>query len=245
MKVLLIDVDSRMENLALMKVSAYHKNIGDTVELRKGLVLPNLFTDPDLVYLSCIFSWHRRQVESLIEYWDGYQILVGGTGFDPHVTLDSEVEKLKPDYSLYGQSRAVGFLSRGCPRHCPWCVVPSKEGDIYRIYYAPEVVGDKKIAIFLDNNFLFLEDYEKDLTWLAEKGTKIDFNQGMDARIVDEKAASLLAKCNWMSSLRFACDSLGQIPALRRTCDLLEKYGVRPSKVFTYVLIGFDGREYP
>jgi hypothetical protein len=107
-------------NLALMKLSAYHKARGDEVYLNFPL------QQPDITYASCVFSWNAKRRASVPD-----EAIVGGSGIDLKAELPPEVEHTKPDYSLYpGINYSMGFTSRGCIRKCPWCIVPEKEGQI-------------------------------------------------------------------------------------------------------------------
>lgn len=241
MHIWLVDYDGKIENLALMRLSAYHKAQGDSVCLKFGDAYPELFTLPDIVYISCLFCWNREKVLRLTNSWGSHAVL-GGVGIDPKIELPPYVDGTV-DYSLYGKDRAIGFISRGCIRSCPWCSVPQKEGSLKRMSTASEIVGDFRQVMFLDNNFLALPNCQEDLQWLATNRIAIDFNQGLDAKLVADEIAKLLADCKWTAGLRFACDSVGQLPAIDRTLNLLKKYGVNPASVFVYCLIGFSGIE--
>lgn len=242
MRIWLVDYDGKKENLALMRLSAYHKALGDSVMLKHGDAWPELFDTPDRVYISCLFRWNRDAALRLYDAWADIAE-IGGTGVDIALRLPPEVEQCEPDYALYGCDNAIGFISRGCIRRCPWCVVPEKEGKLHRVATAAEIVGNRQEAVFLDNNFLALPDYQRDLEWLAEQQTVIDFNQGLDARLVTEETARLLARCKWAFGPRFAIDSMGQAEASQRTIELLDKAGLPASRISFYVLIGFAGLE--
>lgn len=240
MIVWLIDFDGKMENLALMRLSTWHKHFGDIVRLKFGDARPELFEQPDKVYISCLFRWHRRDALVLANAW-GDKAKIGGTGVDIAKRLPLEIEACLPDYDLYGNDRAVGFLSRGCPNRCPWCVVWRKEGELHRMSTASELVNGHSEALFLDNNFLALPDHCIDLEWLAEQQIPIDFNQGLDARLITEENAPMLAACKWSAGPRLACDTDGQIPAVDRAFELLIENGIAASRIFVFVLIGFVG----
>jgi hypothetical protein len=238
----LVDYDGKIENLALMRLSTWHKRQGDTVHLKHGDAWAELFEAPDRVYISCLFRWHKSDALRLATSWDGRSI-IGGTGVDIAKKLPSEVAACPPDYTLYGKERAIGFISRGCIRKCPWCVVPRKEGRLRRASTAQEIVGDFEEALFLDNNFLALPDHHKDLEWLVERQIAIDFNQGLDARLVTKDNARLLAACNWLAGPRLALDSVSQIRAVNRALTILKDVGIPPGQIFLFILIGFDGLE--
>lgn len=240
----LVDFDGKMENLALMRLSTWHKQRGDTVRLKFGDTRPELFEQPDKVYISCLFRWHKRAALALAEAWNS-KAEIGGTGVDIAKELPPEVAACPPDYDLYGNSRAIGFISRGCPNHCPWCVVWRKEGELHRVSTANELVNNHPEATFLDNNFLALPDHCVDLRWLVEQQIGVDFNQGLDARLITEENAKLLAQCRWITpghqTVRLALDSVGQIQAVGHALDLLESAGLAAWKISIYALIGYSG----
>lgn len=246
MPIWLVDFDGKIENLALMRLSTYHKAQGNTVRLKRGAAYPELWEMPDKVYISCIFRWNRRDALALAKAW-GDRVEIGGTGVDVHSTLPPEAATTPPDYELYGGQRAIGFISRGCPRRCPWCIVPKKEGALHRVSTAREIVGDRQEALFLDNNFLALDDFESDLDWLAFQEIKVDFNQGLDARLVTESAAQFLAACKWKTpggeKVRLALDTIGQKQTVEQAINYLEYAGMRRNQIFVYCLIGHDGVE--
>jgi len=243
MKIKLIDFDSKIPNLALMRLSSYHKANGDKVSLLRGSQFAELFDAADKYYLSCIFSWNKKMALYTIRQL-GEKCIVGGTGLDITSILPAEVEQKQPDYSIYPDcDYALGFISRGCIHKCPWCVVPRKEGGLKRVATAQEITGNRKRTIFIDNNFLALPDYEKDLRWLAKNKIAIDFNQGLDARLVDDEAAHLLAQCTWRPGIRLSLDSDGMIGQVKKAIDNFAKYGINPNTIRVYALIGFSGLE--
>ena len=161
---------------------------------------------------------------------------------DIHSELPPEIEACAPDNYLYPeQDYALGFISRGCPRKCPWCVVPRKEGGLRRVSTSPEIVGNYKRAVFLDNNFLALPDCQVDLDWLAQNKISVDFNQALDARLVTPEIAKLLARVKWYPNLRLSLDSDGMLGQVKTALDNLQAAGVAPSTVRIFTLIGFSG----
>ena len=247
----LVDFDGKMENLALMRLSTYWKQQGATVKLKHGnlnrkgemtdpFLGPSLIHSPDKVYISCLFRWHQDEALYLAGAW-GDRAEVGGAGVDITKTLPPEVAACSPDYGLYGERRAVGFISRGCPNRCPWCVVWRKEGKLHRVSTAKELVGERPELLALDNNFLALPDCLDDLRWLYERNIAIDFNQGLDARLVTDEIAEWLACQNWLAGPRLALDSLGQQAALKNALEALARYDLPSNQVMVYVLIGHSG----
>ena len=151
MRIGLIAVDghSGFPNLALMRISAWHKRQGDHVEWWNG------FTHYDRVYLSKIFTF-TPDFDTVIH---ADQVITGGTGYKDYGGLPSEVETCSPDYTMYPNwEPAVGFLTRGCVRHCEWCLVPRKEGLIRPAATWTDIKRpDSRRIIFLDNNVLASE----------------------------------------------------------------------------------------
>lgn len=191
MKIGLIDVDGHngFPNLALMRISAYHKKIGNDVEWYSPIESGHM----DRVYMSKVFTF-----TSDYQYFvDADEIIKGGTGYKDYTNLPYEIESKFPDYSIYPNfKQAIGFLTRGCIRQCPWCVVPKKEGKIRPAATWQEIKRpDSNEIIFLDNNVLACDH---GLAQIEEMGNirtvKVDFNQGMDARLIDKNVAGLLAR---------------------------------------------------
>lgn len=234
MRVALLDLDGKMENLALMRLSTYHKEMGDEVSLARLRGKVSCSVEADAVFVSCLFSWNKSKANFLRRKLGA---VVGGTGYD----LKAMVPDVEPDYSLYGEDRAVGFISRGCGNRCPWCVVWRKEGGLHRVSTAQSIVGARKEAIFLDNNFLALPDHLSDLEWLASNQTSFDFNQGLDAALVTPENAALLKQCRRSAKIRLALDSVDRIPVVEQAVRALKDAGFSRWGISVYVLIGFAG----
>ncbi len=235
MKVLLSDLDIIKErrpfpNLALMKLSAYHKSKGDEVYLNFPLCLA------DLEYASCVFSWNRGEKRRLQN-----GAIFGGSGIDLKSELPPEVEHIMPDYTLYPNVKfSFGFTSRGCIRKCPWCLVSEKEGVIKawaRIYE----FWDKRHTkiILLDNNLLASPNWRVTMEDLLAEDIEVDFNQGLDIRLVNEESVNYLTRVK-TKQLRFAFDSIIYKPAVVKGIKLLLEQGISPRKLSFYVLVGFE-----
>jgi len=230
MKIGLIDVDGKhFPNLALMKLSAWHKSKGDEVSFVT-------IDDYDVIYKSKVFSFSPDKTSG---FYTANKIILGGIGYNLFNDLPKEIEHICPDYSLYNAESAYGFLTRGCIRKCPWCIVPKKEGLIHFNSDIEEFISNKKSAILMDNNVLASEDGLKQIEKIIKLNIKIDFNQGLDARIIanDVEIVKLLSKVKWLKPLRMACDTDDQIPILEKAIKLLRKYNTTPSNYFIYVLI--------
>ena len=232
MKVALIDVDGHnFPNLALMKLAAWHKAQGDSVEWYDPL-----FSRPDRIYASKVFTF----TQDFIDYAAGDPEPVrGGTGYDPNVKFPEDVERMIPDYSLYPDfPAALGFLTRGCIRNCKWCIVPKKEGCLQEVDDIERIAAGRKEVVLLDNNFLaadkeFVREQLEKAAWLR---LKLDFNQGLDARLVTPENARLLAACRWIRCIRFSCDTIAMIEPIRRAVELVRQAGFN-REIFVYMLV--------
>ena len=218
----------KFPNLALMKLSAHHKAQGDDVRWYAPI---ERF---DTVYSSKVFTFTDA---------DPYlpsDAQRGGTGYQSPLALPDDIEHTLPDYDLYGIDYGVGFLTRGCPRRCPWCVVPEKEGGIRGHAELEEFLHpDSLDLMLLDNNVLASDHGIRELEKIAGSGLRIDFNQGLDARLIakDDGIAKLLARCRWLKPIRLACDTASQMPTVARAVESLRKHGASPRTYFCYVLV--------
>lgn len=194
--VLLIDVDSRLPNLALMKLSRHFKEQGRKVALARGV---SLIRSAREVFASCIFTSpaSARKVKKLKDFY-GDSLQLGGSGIDPQGRLPAEIEALPPDYELYPEleDRALGFLSRGCPLHCPFCIVPLKEGPPRQVSDLQTLLegGRRNKLILLDDNLLSLPQADQLLEEMASRQIMVNFTQTLDLRFVDRSKAELLRR---------------------------------------------------
>lgn len=236
MKIGLIDVDGHnFPNLALMKLSSYHKSKGDNVEWY------SIFEEHyDIVYMAKVFT-HTPDYQQFITNAD--KIVRGGTGYDVTSRLPVEAEKVVPDYSIYpivDNKTAYGFLTRGCIRKCPWCIVPKKEGNIAPYQDVGEIaVNGRTNLILMDNNILAAGDYGlEQLRKIAKNGYRIDFNQAMDARLVNDEIAELLASIKWLNYIKFGCDTPAQIKDCEEAINKIRHYGYTGSFFLFTILRG-------
>lgn len=239
MRIGLVDVDNTsFPNLALMKISAYHKSVGDEVEWADAL-----FGEYDRVYKSKVFTFTEDDYTPF-----NCEVIKGGTGYDLSSVLPKEIEYMQPDCALYGDKidnkPAYGFLTRGCPNKCKWCVVPIKEGNIHAYMDVDDIaIEGRTNLILMDNNVIAcdygLEQIEKIIT----KRYRVDFNQALDARLVTDDIAKLLAQVRWMKYIRFGCDTQKQIKECERAMALIDKYRGKPMQYLLYTMIDKDINE--
>ena len=153
---------------------------------------------------------------------------------------------MHPDYSIYPQidsKTAYGFLTRGCPNRCKWCVVPKKEGKIAPYMDIEEIAIDgRKNIILMDNNVLASDYGLQQIEKIVSMGVRVDFNQGLDARLVTNDIAQILARVKWMKRIRFGCDTPGQIAECERATALIDKYGYK-GEYFFYCILMDDFKE--
>lgn len=227
----LLAVDSVYPNLALMKISRYHKEHGDTVEWMNPL------EHYDKVYMSKVFSF----TPDYRYYIVAEEVEKGGTGYDIRKRLPRNIDRLQPDYSIYpaiDNTTAYGFLTRGCPNRCKWCVVSEKEGNIQPYMDVEEIaIEGRKNLILMDNNILASDYGILQIEKIVRLGLKVDFNQALDARLVTDDIAKLLAKVKWIKRIRFGCDTPGQIEECERAISLIDKYGYRGEYFFYCILL--------
>lgn len=236
MKIGLHDADGsgfKFPNLVLMKLSAYHKSRGDHVQWWNPLLRLDPNTRCDKVYSSKVFTFTDEEPDLPKD------VIKGGTGYGIYEDLSEEIDSIFPDYSIYPHvDYAIGFLTRGCPNKCPWCVVPRKEGEIrpYQTAWAIKRPDSDKI-VFMDNNVLASQHGLDQIDRLGETRIKVDFNQGLDARLITPNIAELLGRLHWLSPLRMACDQKSQMPYIEQAVAYLRENNCTPKRYSCYVLV--------
>jgi len=239
MKVLLVDIDSKIPNLALMKLSRYHKNKGDEVTLIKGNNPSRLLVTYDKTYISCIFEENKKKAEEKAKAIPNS--ILGGVGTDNNsVKLSEEIEHLMPDYDLYDCDYSFGFTTRGCIRNCYFCKVPKHEGkikincDIYEFW-------DKKHKeiVLLDNNILAVpKHFNKIAKQIKENNLKVDFNQGLDHRLLTPKICKTLLGLKHKAEIRFAFDDIAYKSIVLKALKMLKEAGLKDWGTRWYIYIG-------
>lgn len=239
MKIGLIDVDSHnYPNLALMKISAYHKAHGDEVEWWWG------WGQYDRVYMSKVFD--ETYSPDIPEPLNAKEIIKGGTGYDKKKVLPPEIEHMCPDYSLYPdltQDTAFGFLTRGCPNNCPFCGVCEKEGrQSLKVANLSEWWSGQKNIVLMDPNLLACREHMDLLQQLAESQAWVDINQGLDARLLTPRNIEAIKQIK-LKEIHLAWDLMKNSDRVIAGLNLWKKYGKKNkhgSWGTVYVLVNFD-----
>lgn len=227
MKIGLIDVDGHnFPNLALMKIAGWHKSKGDDVDWAFH------FDHYDRIYKAKVFTFTPDDDTAI----DADEIIKGGTGYDIASRLPDEIDTwTKPDYSIYGFPFSIQFYSRGCIRHCPFCLVHDKEGNI-RPVTPMELNPNGKWIEVLDNNFFANPEWREAVKHLKKQNQPVNFH-GVDIRIMDAEQAEALKVLRLKRNIHIAWD----IPQVDLTDKLKEIIKIIPSyKLSCYVLVGFN-----
>lgn len=239
MKIGLIDVDSHnYPNLALMKISAYHKAQGDEVEWWWG------FGEYDRVYMTKVFddSYSPDHPEPV----NAKELIKGGTGYDRKKDLPTEIEHMYPDYSLYPaltKDTAYGFLTRGCPNACGFCMVCEKEGrESRKVADLSEWWNGQKNIVLMDPNLLACREHMELLKQLEDSKAWIDINQGLDARLLTPKNIEAIKRLK-IKEIHFAWDLMKNSKRIIKGLNLWKRYGKKNKHGAwgtVYVLVNYN-----
>ena len=231
-KIRLLAHDSKIPNYAIMKISSYHKAKGDDVAWYE----PILDMDTDILYISKIFTFSDDPTLT-IPMPPKAQIIKGGTGYDIKSQLPPEIEAITNlDYSLYPDcDYSIIFTTRGCIRNCAFCVVREKEGIIHDVDMAQLNPNGKYIRV-QDNNFFASKTWRERLEKLKAFNQPIDFNGGLDLRIMTEEMCQALKSCK-IKSVKVAFDDYKDKDVIMPKLEMLCKW-INPNKIIVYVLVG-------
>lgn len=232
MKVGIVSVDSLIPNVALMKLSAFHKRKGDEVSIYNPL------TDkPNVIYASKIFKF----TDDYAYFPNDCDIVRGGTAYDSMVKLPQEAENAYPDYELFSCDYAIGRITRGCPRNCNWCVVSSMDGhQVKQVATLDDFWNGQKRVRLLDDNLtanrsIFIETCNR----LATEKVEVKFD-ALDIRFIDIDAAKALSKVKRWGQVHFAFDTVSVEKYVRSGVSALKDGGFPLRNATFYVLIGFN-----
>lgn len=255
MKIGLIDVDKKnaknpFPNIALMKLSAWHKRNGDTVEWYEPLLSGHL----DKVYVSKVFSYTQNY-----EYYiDADEVVYGGSGYairsiegietydkSKDTQLPYEIEHIYPDYSIYGISdTAYGFITRGCPRGCDFCHVREMQGTkSHKVAELSEFWNGQKNIVLLDPNITACEEWKDVFQQLIDSKAYVDFSQGLDIRLMTEQKAEMLKKIK-VKTVHFAWDRYEDKKIVLKKLEMFKRMtNWDRRKMVVYVLCGDREKE--
>jgi len=232
--------DTNHPNVALQKISRWYRDRGYTV----GLNLDN----PDIVYISVLFSWNKQKMLNLKHELEdkGIQVNIGGSGYELSSKLEDRFAIQYPDYELYNNlDYDFGFITRGCIRSCKFCIVPITEGKIR--YEGMYWITKPKVVLY-DNNLLSHPEHLKILQELKDRKLKVCFNQGLDIRLLSIDNIKLLSQIKYYDlkfskrRLYFAydTDTADSEFFVRSGIKLLNDGGIKSQHLMFYVLYGFE-----
>ena len=250
MRVLLYQLDGKLPNIALMRVGAHHRALGDEVELRRtNRPEKQLWDDPDRVYASAIFQSSRPALDLLRRNFP--DAIVGGTGSGDTVTLESlGITTLEQDYSIYpGFRQSIGFSQRGCRLRCSFCVVPTKEGamrgeqSIARIWRGEPWPRE---LLLLDNDFFGQPEWQQRIEEIRAGRFRVSFTQGVNVRFITRESAEALASVNYRDDsmgrrrIYTAWDNFRDKERLFSGLKELTTLDVHPDHIMVYMQVGYD-----
>lgn len=254
MKVRLVQIDGKLPNLALMKLSSYYKMTGEEVIFTRSVSRDLIDGHPDKVYASAIFEFSQKHLATFKANWP--EAIIGGTGSGHWGTVEDLIGGHDGlDYSIYPDYPfSLGFSQRGCRLKCGFCVVPKKEGSPVAVSRIADIwrgPGHAKKICLLDNDFFGQpkEVWRERIAELNHGGFRVCFNQGLNVRLLDEESCAALATVQYRDDqfqrrrLYTAWDNLNDEGIFFRGVDMLEKAGVPPKHLMAYMLVGYDPKE--
>lgn len=253
MRIRLTQLDGKLPNLALMKLSHWHKEKGDEVFFERGITKEIFEPEYDIVYGSAIFSSSEKKIAQFKNNFP--RAIVGGTGTG---LMDYKVEAVigvgdyeyeKYDYSIYPNfTHSIGFTQRGCRLRCSFCVVPRKEGKnivVNSIYNIWRGEGFEKKLHLLDNDFFGQAAWKERSKEIIEGDFKICLNQGINVRLIHKEGAQVLSQMKYMDDqfktkrIYTAWDNRRDENIFIRGINLMLEAGIRPQNIMVYMLCGY------
>ena len=253
--VLLLQIDGKMPNLALMRLATHHRRQGDRVEYRNAVtpraVERGLYDAPwHRVYASAIFERSRPVIRRLLTIYP--KAVVGGSGWDEQLTLESigVAGDTPPDYADHPTyPHSIGFTQRGCRLKCSFCKVPTMEGKVRKaatIWNIWRKEPHPRHLLLLDNDFFGQKFWEHEIEQIRAGGFKVCWNQGINARLIEDEHAAAIASVEYRDDqfkkkrLYTAWDNRKDEERLFSRLESLVRYGIRPDDIMVYILIGYD-----
>ena len=255
----LIDIDSKLPNLVLMKLSSYYKSLGEQVELVKE---KGVYTK---IYGSAIFTKSEAKCRELIKRYGDNLIEIGGTGWDLEKKLPPEIEEMQPDYKLYttemiyerikggigkketkmAKAQTIvgagqGFSSRGCVRNCKFCLVPRKEGAFCQVAEIKDLINPKSNVLILNDNNISADPLviEK-LAEIRDRGLIVDINQGCDIRLMTPELGNALSEVKHLRSIHYSWDLMDFESQVFRGIKTLLKH-IKAYRHMCFMLVGYN-----
>jgi len=255
---------TRYPPLGLLKLSSYHKNLGDTTALIRGTT-DDISQEPDIIYITSLFTWAWKPVWEAVRFYlrmfPKADLWLGGlyaSLMPEHATLSGvnpknifrgifcKAEDLCPDYSLVPEwnkkaGASIIFSSRGCLRSCTFCAVPRIEGKLNSEKKSIKhlIWPEHKRVILFDNNFLASSGWEYVLDEIEELDLRVDFNQGLDARLITERVAKRISKLKIDRFVRLSYDYSSMGPYVKKAISLLKSHGIDGRNILVYTLYNF------
>lgn len=225
-RILIIDIDSKIKNLALYKIAKYWEEKNYEIIWNYPLAKDSV----EFIYVSCIFTKNKDKCTPWEEC--GRLVQIGGTGYDIRRTLPKDIEDIKPRINL-------GFTTRGCIRKCEFCVVPEKEGQVRAVGDLLDLWdGESGDIVLMDNNILALPDHFRMVCQQArDHRIRVDFNQGLDHRLLTTDIVKELVSVRHIE-YRFAFDHPSYKKTVEKAIEMLQKAGIK--RCAWYVLVGFN-----
>ena len=271
MKVLLVEPAyySSFPPLGLLKLASYHRSRGNQVKLVRGIV-EDLSFNPDLIEVTSLFTYAWKPVHEAIEFYHAKyhnaRMRIGGIyaslmperiksfypSIEVYVGLFEKADNYIPAYDILNEvdkwrkwDSTILFTSRGCIRNCPFCVVPKLEGKIHSVVEDLEryIYPTHKRFVLWDNNFLASPNWKNLLQSLQKIGLPVDFNQGIDSRLIDDEKARMIGDLI-MPIIRTAFDNINEKKSIVKAIDHLAQNGIRKRKIFIYSLYNFYEKTY-
>jgi len=255
-KVRLIQLDGKLPNIALMKLAAHHKALGDEISFTRvqaargigSLTAKHVWGSPDITYASMIFEKTKPLADQLLLF--NPKVIIGGSGWNEKIKLsDVGVTTLDQDYSMYPEwTQSIGFSQRGCRLACKFCKVPTMEGKFQKVQRAVDIWRGEphpRHLILLDNDFFGDPEWSKEIEAMKAGKFKVSFNQGINARFLNDETAAAIAGVDYRDvnmkdrRLYTAWDNSRDWETFMRGINALLKYGVLPRHLVVYLLLGF------